>query len=216
MERTAARDRTEDGAVPSFARDSDLLARAYDFARRAHGSQRRHGDGSPFIGHPVTVAQLLDDSGQPEEVVAAALLHDVVENSGVSEAEVEERFGGEVARLVAALSEDPRIDDYERRKVALRKQVEGAGSRAAAIYAADKLANLRDARAAYERDGRLSPDYFGARPDVRLGLWWEDLKMVQRRSPALALLHPFRDELEAVEDAYAEPARLRQERDHPA
>jgi hypothetical protein len=87
--------------------------------------------------------------------------------------------------------------------------VEGAGSRAAAIYAADKLANLRDARAAYERDGRLSPDYFGARPDVRLGLWWEDLKMVQRRSPALALLHPFRDELEAFEDAYAEHATRR-------
>jgi guanosine-3',5'-bis(diphosphate) 3'-pyrophosphohydrolase len=201
MERSASRELIADAAAPAFARSSDLLARAYEFARRAHESQRKRGDGSPFIGHPVTVAGLLDEADQPEEVVAAALLHDVVENSGVARAEVEERFGAEVARLVTALSEDPRIRDYEDRKAALCDQVAEAGAPAAAIYGADKLANLRDARAAYDRDRGLSPGFFSVSAEVRLGLWRGDLEMVEGLAPKLPFLRSFRYELEAFEDA---------------
>lgn len=207
MERTAARDRTEDGEAPLFLRDSDLLRRAYWFAQRAHASQRKRGDDAPFIGHPVTVAGLLDDAGQPHELVAAALLHDVVENSGVGRGEVEERFGAEVARLVATLSEDPGIQDYELRKVALRDQVEAGGGRPAAIFAADKLANLRDMRAAYERDPEGARERFPVSVEVRLGLWRGDLEMVERLAPQLPFLRDLRYELEGFEEACAERPR---------
>jgi (p)ppGpp synthase/HD superfamily hydrolase len=205
MQRTTARDRTEDGAAPEFI-GSDLVERAYEFARRVHAAQRRRGDGSPFIGHPVSVAQMLHETDQPEELIAAALLHDVVENTEVGGREVEDRFGPEVARLVAALSEDPGIPDYATRKAALRDQVERAGESAAAIYAADKLSNLRDMRAAYERDPERARERFSAPPEVRVALWRGDLEMVERLAPKLPFLRRLRYELEAFEEAHSRPA----------
>jgi (p)ppGpp synthase/HD superfamily hydrolase len=207
MERTTARDRTEDGAAPDFVGGSDLVERAYEFARRAHATQRRRGDGSPFIGHPVTVARMLHESRLEEELIAAALLHDVVENTEVSAREVEERFGAEVARLVEALSEDPAISDYAMRKSALRDQVADSGQAAAAIFAADKLSNLCDMRAAYDRDSERSRDRFPVSPEVRLALWRGDLEMVERVAPNLPFLRRFRYELEAFEEANARAAR---------
>jgi (p)ppGpp synthase/HD superfamily hydrolase len=207
MERMAARQRTEVGAVPEFVRGSELLARAYEFARGVHASQRKRGDDAPFIGHPVTVARLLDEAGQPEELIAAALLHDVVENSGVGSAEVEERFGPEVAHLVATLSENPGISEYEPRKVALRDQVEEGGPRAAAIFAADKLANLRDMRMAFDRDPERAHERFAVPVEVRMGLWRDDLEMVERLAPKLPFLRLLHYELEAFEEARAQRLR---------
>lgn len=209
MAQMAARGRTEtrDGAAPEFVRGSDLLARAYEMARRAHASQRTRGGDAPFIGHPVTVARLLHDADLAEELVAAALLHDVVENSAIEDAEVAERICPEVARLVAALSEDPAIGGYVRRKRALRDQVEEGGERAAVIYAADKLANLRDARKAFERDPAAALDRFEVPFEVRLGLWRGDLEMVERVAPELSFLRALRYELEALEETLSEPPR---------
>ncbi len=205
MERTAARDRTEDGTAPEFVRGSELLASAYEFARLAHASQRTRGGNTPFIGHPVTVARQLDEADLSEELLAAALLHDVVESSAVGRAEVEERFGPEVARLVAVLSEDPEIEGYEARKRALRDQVERGGERPAAIYAADKLANLRDTREAYSRDPRRARDSFEVSLEVRVVLWREDLEMVERTAPKLPFLRLLRYELEGFEEDLETP-----------
>jgi (p)ppGpp synthase/HD superfamily hydrolase len=207
MARLAARGpATEDGAAPDFIRDSHLLARAYEFARRAHANQRKRGAEAPFIRHPVTVAELLHEADLPEELLAAALLHDVVENSEVGSAEVEERFCPEVARLVVALSEDPAIDGYESRKLALRDQVEEGGAGAVAIYAADKLANIRDAREAYRRDTEALRGRFEVSVEVRIELWRGDLEMVERTAPELGFLRALRYELEALEEALEEPA----------
>ena len=211
MGQMAARGWTEakDGAAPEFARGSDLLERAYALARQAHASQRMRDRDAPFIGHPVTVAGLLHEAGFAEELVAAALLHDVVENSSVESAEVEERICPEVARLVAALSENPEIDDYEERKRALRDQVEGDGERAAAVYAADKLANLRETRRALERDPDRFRDRFPVPVEVRVKLWHGDLEMVERVAPGLPFLRALRYELEAFEDDLGALARRR-------
>jgi (p)ppGpp synthase/HD superfamily hydrolase len=102
---------------------------------------RQHSDGTS-IEHPLAVARLLHDDGQPETVVRAGLLHDVLEDTEVTTAEVRERFGREVARLVEALTQDPAIADYDRRKAALREQVLAAGRDAATVALADKAAKL--------------------------------------------------------------------------
>ena len=90
------------------------------------------------------MAELLAETGSETSVLAAAYLHDVVEKTDVPLAEIRERFGDEVAELVDALSEDTGISAYAERKRALRMRVLASGRPATVIYAADRVANLRD------------------------------------------------------------------------
>ncbi len=189
---------TTKGRVPEFAEDSELVRQAYAFASVVHADQRRQG-GAPFIWHPIAVASLVGEAGLDEEEVAAALLHDVVEKSPVDEGEIEARFGPEVRELVDLMTEDDGVADYEARKVAHRALVEAAGPSAAAIYAADKLANVREMRALYERDGERIAPLFKAPIDTRIGLWVEDAEMVGRVAPDLPYLPDLRAELDSFQ-----------------
>ena len=110
-------------------------------------------------------------------MIEAALLHDVLEDSDVRIDRVERDFGPDVAALVAALSDDPSIDDYESRKRALREQVHEAGERAALIYAADKLANSTDLRGAYAEIGEDVVERLKISLDGRIRVWRDDLVM---------------------------------------
>jgi (p)ppGpp synthase/HD superfamily hydrolase len=129
--------------APSFIADSMLLSGAYELARSAHHGPTRRGDTD--IDHPVAVAELLHEHGFEEEVVAAALLHDVVEDTTLDVDDVTMRFGSEVGRLVAEMTENSDIESYPQRKAEHRGRIT-CDPRAAAIYAADKLANTRSLR----------------------------------------------------------------------
>jgi (p)ppGpp synthase/HD superfamily hydrolase len=129
--------------VDAAAERSGLVRDALSFAEEAHAGQERDGNTNlPFIYHPAAVAERLAQEGFPETVLAAALLHDVLEHSDVTEAELRERFGIEVTALVEALTEDEGVEPYQTRKSEHRERVAGAGQDALAIFAADKLANL--------------------------------------------------------------------------
>jgi (p)ppGpp synthase/HD superfamily hydrolase len=117
---------------------------AFGFAAARHAGQYREVDGVPFIVHPIEVGRLLLGDGQPDHVVAAGLLHDVLEKTTTQEPELELAFGTRIAQLVAAVSDDPAIREYEERKRDLRDRVERSGSEALAIYAADKIAKVRE------------------------------------------------------------------------
>jgi (p)ppGpp synthase/HD superfamily hydrolase len=184
---------------PAFVAESPPIVRdAYRVAAAAHEGQRRKGGDRPYIEHPLRVAGQLRAAGFDEEVIAAALLHDVVEDSDMSIDRVGKEFGERVAELVEALTEGEAIEPYERRKDALRAQVEGAGRNAAAIYAADKLANIRDLRAAYSREGEAVSDRLKAPLGVRVRLWEDDLAMVRRTAPDLPFLDQLASELERL------------------
>jgi len=114
------------------------------FAARSHAHQRRSSGGGPFIGHPLEVARLLRDAGCPDVVIAAGVLHDVLENTHTSLSELVARFGPEVADLVQAVSEDTFVTSYRRRKHLLREHVHKAGGHAALIFAADKISKVRE------------------------------------------------------------------------
>jgi (p)ppGpp synthase/HD superfamily hydrolase len=87
------------------------LARdALAFAADLHYGQRRTSDEAPFILHPLEAAALLHMTGHSEAAVAAGILHDTVEDTAVEIGTIEQRFGGEVAALVAAMTEDPQIE----------------------------------------------------------------------------------------------------------
>jgi (p)ppGpp synthase/HD superfamily hydrolase len=125
---------------PDFIAESDFLRSAYELARTAHHGPAQEGETE--IDHPVAVAQLLHEAGFDEHVVAAALLHDVVEDTSLDLAEIAERFGPDIAGLVAEMTEDARIESYPERKAEHRSRVTN-DRRVAAIYAADKLATTR-------------------------------------------------------------------------
>jgi len=186
---------------PRFlAARSDPVRRAFRLARDAHDGDERKGDGSPFITHPVRVAELLAGEGFGDEVIAAALLHDVVEKSDRTLGDVADAFGTDVAELVAAMTEDDAIEGYEERKDAHREQVAEAGRGATAIYVADKLANLRDMRRLYSRVGESAADRFTAPTlDARVRAWRRDASMAARIDPGLPLLAQLRGELAALE-----------------
>jgi guanosine-3',5'-bis(diphosphate) 3'-pyrophosphohydrolase len=190
---------------PEFVLASNPLALAFFVARSAHAGQTRGDHGRPYLDHPIQVAETLEEQGYPEPTVVAGLLHDVVEDSGLTVGDVVDSFGVQVGELVAALTEDPSITDWEERKLALREEVSEAGPQAAAIYAADKLANLHDWRAVYAKVGEDAVEYFKAPTlDARIRAWRDDLTMVQAADPGQRLLDQLREELAAFE---AERAR---------
>jgi (p)ppGpp synthase/HD superfamily hydrolase len=187
--------------IEAAAAESELIANALEMAERAHAGQTRNGSGGmAYIHHPVAVAELLAEHGFGEPVVAAALLHDVVEDSEANIEDVAARFGQPVAQLVAALTEDESIEPYRRRKDEHRRHVEAAGGDALAIYAADKLSNIRVLRRTLAKQGESAGEEFEAPLDVKEGIWAADLEMLRRKAPEL----PF------VEDLAGELAKLRE------
>ena len=127
-----------------FASGLPTTAAAFEYAERLHDGQRREVDGAPFIVHPVEVASLLSESGAADEVIAAGVLHDTLEKTDATAYDIYARFGRRVGDIVRAVSQDPGVPGYARRKAALRAQVAAAGEDALTVFAADKLSKARE------------------------------------------------------------------------
>jgi (p)ppGpp synthase/HD superfamily hydrolase len=121
-----------------------VLNKAILFATKAHRGQKRKGSGLPYIVHPLEVMHILLRHGiRDNATLAAALLHDVVEDCEVSPRKLKRRFGAKVATTVLALTKPPAKKGRDVKALAL-DQVR-RGSRAARMAKmADRLSNLRD------------------------------------------------------------------------
>ncbi len=182
--------------IDAAAERSQLVRDALDAARDAHAGQIRNGSGGmPYIEHPLAVADLLAEHGFADEVLAAALLHDVVEESDTGVAEIGSRFGEPIGSLVEALTDEEEIEDYGRRKEVHRARVEAAGPDALAIYAADKLANVRALRRVYATEGEAVGAQLKAPLDVKVAVWEADVELLRRTSPELAYLSELEGQL---------------------
>ncbi len=125
----------------------DLIKKAYIFSREAHCSQRRE-EGSPYIYHPLSVADLLADMKLDTSTIAAGLLHDTVEDTGMLTEDIRGLFGVEIAFLVDALTklskvefqtkEDAQAENFRKMLLAMSKDV-----RVILIKFADRLHNMR-------------------------------------------------------------------------
>lgn len=175
---------------------SALVADALEFAREAHAGQVRNGSGGmPYIEHPQAVAALLAEHHFDDEILAAALLHDVVEDSETTVEDLRTRFGEPVAGLVAALSDDETIADYRERKDEHRGRVAAADGEALAIYGADKLTNVGMLRRTYADQGEAIAEEFNVPLDLKLEVWEADCALLQREAPQLAFLAELEAEL---------------------
>lgn len=180
--------------IEAAAARSALVRAALEQARSDHEGQTRNGSGGmPYIEHPMRVAALLDEHDYGEGVLAAALLHDVVEDSGTTLAELHEKFGDEVAGLVGAMTDDESIESYRERKAEHRERLAAAPVEAMAIYGADKLTNVSTLRDAYDEEGDAVRGEFRVPIELKLEIWEDDLKLLREKAPEL----PFLDELES-------------------
>jgi GTP pyrophosphokinase len=127
--------------------DRDLLVRAYRYTERAHAGQVRHS-GEPYVSHCIEVARILADLQLDSATVACGLLHDVVEDTDITVADIEREFGAEVAQIVDGLTkianlpltsrEDRQVENYRKLLLSIAKD-----ARVILIKLADRLHNMR-------------------------------------------------------------------------
>ena len=127
--------------------DTKLIMKAYNLANEKHKDQKR-SSGEPYIIHPLNVAYILADIGLDESTISAALLHDVVEDTDVTDEVLRKEFGNEIADMVAGVTklsniqfasvEEQQAEDYRKMFLAMGKDI-----RVILIKLADRLHNMR-------------------------------------------------------------------------
>ena len=127
--------------------DADLVCRAFEFAYQLHHDQYR-ASGEPYISHPVAVAGLLRELGGGSAMIAAGFLHDVVEDTDVTPAEIEQQFGAEVRHLVEGVTKlskfnfssktERQAENFRRMFLAMAHDI-----RVIVVKLADRLHNMR-------------------------------------------------------------------------
>jgi GTP diphosphokinase / guanosine-3',5'-bis(diphosphate) 3'-diphosphatase len=136
-------------AIPKYqpGADLDVLARAYQFSAASHQGQQR-ASGEPYLSHPLEVANLLVDFKMDVTTVTAGLLHDVLEDTTATKADLEREFGGEIAELVDGVTkigklafssrEERQAENFRKMLVAMARDL-----RVLMIKLADRLHNMR-------------------------------------------------------------------------
>lgn len=121
-----------------------LLDAAHFAADRHRDCRRKDVDATPYINHPLRVAQILAEAGVSDvEVLMAGLLHDTVEDTGTTPSELHDRFGQGVATLVAEVTDDKTLDKQVRKDLQVSTAPKKS-DRAKLIKIADKISNLED------------------------------------------------------------------------
>ncbi|WP_336279016.1 RelA/SpoT family protein [Bartonella sp. CB175] len=127
--------------------DEDLLNKAYDYAMRKHGHQKR-ASGDLYFSHPLEVAAILTDMRLDEATIAVALLHDTIEDTSATRVEIDHLFGSEIGKLVEGLTKLNKLDFVSKKTVQaenLRKLFIAISDdiRVLLVKLADRLHNMR-------------------------------------------------------------------------
>ena len=137
--------------------DLKQLLKAMAFAAHKHKDQRRKDvEGSPYINHPISLANILCNEGHVTEtdVICAALLHDTVEDTDTTCSELELEFGTVISQIVMEVTDDKTLEKSERKQ----RQIEHAAvisDEAKLVKLADKISNLRDISDSPPKDWNL-------------------------------------------------------------
>lgn len=129
-----------------------MIQEAAAFAARAHAGAVRKGTGIPYIYHPMEVALIVAQITSDEELIAAAYLHDVLEDTDVTEAELEKAFGSRILSLVMSETEDKSLS-WKERKQATIDHLRTAGREEKILVLGDKLSNMRSTARDYMAEG---------------------------------------------------------------
>jgi (p)ppGpp synthase/HD superfamily hydrolase len=167
----------------------------------AHQGQVRKGDRQlPYIVHPVTVALILSRYTDDEDTIVAGLLHDVLEDTPLSEAAVEREVGAKVLAIVRDVTEPdlPGLS-WDTRKARYLRQLEQAQRGALLVACADKIANLVSMIAAHATQGDTLWERFNAPPAQKLAFYRQVHDVVRAVWPACPMLRELANRLEEAE-----------------
>lgn len=138
--------------------NTELLDRAIVFAVRAHAGTERRGKGFPYIVHPLEAVEIVATMTSDQELLAAAALHDTVEDTDVTIEQIRAEFGNRVATFVAAESDEPHqsrdgVENWRARKQAAIDRIARASRDAKIVALGDKLSNMRAIARDYVQQG---------------------------------------------------------------
>ena len=173
----------------------ELVSEAIAFAVRAHDGMRRKKSEAPYILHPMEAAVIVGTMSDDQNLIAAAALHDVVEDAGVTIEEIEEKFGKRVRELVGSETEDKRADlppsdPWRIRKeesLAVLKNTDDIG--VLMVWLGDKLANMRSIYRDWKVEGDAMWQRFNQK-NVNEQAWYYSsiVKLTERLSDTSAWL----------------------------
>lgn len=148
--------------------DTSLLDRAIIFAVRAHAGTERRGKGFPYIVHPMEAVEIVATMTKDQELLAAAALHDTVEDTDTTVDQIREEFGDRIASLVASESDTipegvSEEDSWHARKQAAIDRLARASHDAKIVALGDKLSNIRAIARDYAQQGDALWDLFHAK-----------------------------------------------------
>lgn len=178
------------------------IQKGINLASRLHFNQNRKGGNDlPYISHPYSVAWILSNYSNDEDIIVAGLLHDVLEDvKGYHYQDLVEDFGEKIAQIVKGVSEDKNPNDedddsvsWEDRKINYLRILESSSQDSLLVSAADKIHNLQSMMDAYQEKGEDFWKNFNSPKDKKLWLYKEVLNLLK-----IKLDNPIVKELELV------------------
>lgn len=171
----------------------DIVSEAIIFATNAHDGMRRRKAESPYILHPMEVGAIVGTMTNDQEIIAASILHDVVEDAGITMEEIGEKFGERVMKLVASETEDkrenlPPEDTWRIRKEETLEVLKNTNDDAVLmLWIGDKLSNIRTIYRDFQVEGLDVWKKFH-QSDVSVQAWYyrSVMKYTERLSNTLA------------------------------
>lgn len=176
----------------------NIVEKAIILAAQAHVGQTRKSSDIPYITHPFAVGMLLQQTKCTDEVIAAGILHDTLEDTSITYEDLTEQFGTSIANLVRAVSEPDKNLPWEERKQHTIDMLKYASLGEIQIITADKLHNLRSIRADLEVTGEKTWDRF-KRGKQDQGWYYSNIvkELVQRKKEFI-LIQELEKEVEEV------------------
>ena len=171
----------------------DLVSEALAFAAKAHDGMRRRKSEAPYVLHPMEVGAIIGTMTDRQEVIAAGILHDVVEDAGIAMEEIGEKFGARVMALVAAETENKREDlppeeTWRIRKTESLEKLKATDDiEVLMLWIGDKLSNIRAIYRDFLVEGNALWDRFH-QSDITVQAWYyrSIMKYTERLSHTLA------------------------------
>ena len=174
------------------------------FAVRAHEGQRRRGETTPYIIHPMEVAAICASMTSDEDVLAAAVLHDTVEDTNATLEQIEAQFGARVARLVAAETENKRANLPPAETWRIRKQESledlkfSTDPGVKILWLGDKLANIRSFYRAWQRRGHELWNDFNQKDPAQQAWYYRTITALLSDLKEHAAWQELRDDVERI------------------